>query len=76
MREVGKLFGIGDSAACAMRKRIAKAVVKFFGADLVTQLMNGSSRPGWVSVLQAVRERSHSNEFVGAFQQHPQPVIG
>jgi hypothetical protein len=56
MREAGRLCGIGDSAACILRKRVAAALVEFFGAETVGRLMAGP-KPAWDSDLRAGRER-------------------
>jgi hypothetical protein len=56
MREAGKLFGIGDSAAAKLKRRIAADLVEFFGFDVIRRLIDGC-RPGWESDLRQSRER-------------------
>ena len=56
MREAGKQCGIGDSAACLLKKRLAEAVVGFFGLEEIVHMLGGS-RPAWEPDLRAARER-------------------
>jgi len=56
MREAGRLCGIGDSAARLLRKRLAAAVLEFFGAEVVERLIGGAL-PAWVDDLRTNRER-------------------
>lgn len=56
MREAGRRCGIGDSAACLLRKQLAAAVLEFFGAEIVARLLGGA-RPAWEPDLRAARER-------------------
>ena len=56
MREAGKLFGIGDSAAAKLKRRIAADLIEFFGLDVIRRLLDGK-RPGWESDLRQSRER-------------------
>jgi hypothetical protein len=56
MREAGKLFGIGDSAAANLKRRIAADLIEFFGIDVIRRLLDGC-RPGWESDLRQSRER-------------------
>lgn len=56
MREAGKLCGIGDSGACALRKRIAMDLIGFFGEDVIRRLLQGAG-PLWMSELRGGREK-------------------
>jgi len=56
MREAGKRCGIGDSAASLLKKRLAEAIVEFFGTEVIAHLLGGAL-PAWVGDLRAVRER-------------------
>ena len=55
MREAGRLCGLCDSAACLLRKRVAAALLEFFGSDLIGRMMAGL-RPAWEPDLRASRE--------------------
>ena len=57
MREAGRLCGIGDSAACTLRKKVGAAVIEFFGAHTVDRLMAGP-QPAWTSDLRAGRRHA------------------
>lgn len=56
MREAGRRCGIGDSAAAILKKRLAEAIVAFFGIEGIAHLLRGA-RPTWESDLRATRER-------------------
>lgn len=56
MREAGKRLGLKDSAALALKRRIAADLVEFFGEDVIRRLLDGT-RPGWESDLRMSRER-------------------
>ena len=56
MREAGRLCGIGDSAASQLRKKLADAIVGFFGLEEIVHMLGGS-RPAWEPDLRATRER-------------------
>jgi hypothetical protein len=71
MREAGKLFGIGDSAAAKLKRRIANDLVEFFGLDVIRRLLDGC-RPGWESDLRQSRERHLCH--VSAGRESPMPV--
>jgi len=57
MREAGRLCGIGDSAACILRKKVAAALIEFFGAHTVDRLMAGP-QPAWEPDLRAGRRHA------------------
>ena len=57
MREAGQSCGIGDSAACLLRKSLGAALQEHFGAEMIADLMGGGIRPSWESDLRASRER-------------------
>jgi len=57
MREAGRLCGIGDSAACTLRKKVGAALIEFFGAHTVDRLMAGP-QPAWTSDLRAGRRHA------------------
>jgi len=46
MREAGKRCGIGDRAASLPKKRLAAAIVEFFGTDDIVQMLGGLARSG------------------------------
>jgi len=56
MREAGRLFGIKDSAALKLKRKIASDLTEFFGLDVIRHLLDGI-RPGWESDLRQTRER-------------------
>jgi len=56
MREAGKKCGIKDSAARNLKLRIAEDLIEFFGADVISRLLNGI-HAAWESDLRASRER-------------------
>jgi DNA-directed RNA polymerase specialized sigma24 family protein len=56
MREAGKRCGIKDSAALALKRRIAADLIGFFGENVIRRLLDGT-RPGWESNLRTVRDR-------------------
>ena len=56
MREAGKQCGIGDSAASLLKKRLAEAIVEFFGDEVIAHLLRGA-RPAWEPDLRASREK-------------------
>ena len=56
MREAGKRCGIGDSAASLLKKRLAEAIVEYFGIGDILHMLGGS-RPAWEPDLRASRER-------------------
>jgi hypothetical protein len=57
MREAGRSCGIGDSAACLLRKSLGAALQEHFGPEMIADLMGGGIRPSWESDLRASRER-------------------
>ena len=57
MREAGRSCGIGDSAACLLRKSLGAALQEHFGLEMIAHLMGGGIRPSWESDLRASRER-------------------
>ncbi|MDA0765374.1 MAG: hypothetical protein O3A92_00925 [Verrucomicrobia bacterium] len=57
MREAGQSCGIGDSAACLLRKSLGVALQEHFGPEMIADLMGGGIRPSWESDLRASRER-------------------
>jgi hypothetical protein len=56
MREAGRCFGISDSAASALKKRLASDLLEHFGNEGIRRSLDGY-RPGWESDLRASRER-------------------
>jgi hypothetical protein len=56
MRESSRCFGISDSAACALKRRLARDLLEHFGDEVIHRLLHGS-RPGWESDLRASRKR-------------------
>jgi hypothetical protein len=60
MRRAGRLCGVGDSRASAIKRRIAADLVEFFGADVVRRLLGGA-RPRWEADVRALRDRSLSH---------------
>ena len=67
MREAGRSCGIGDSAACQLRKSLRAALQEHFGAEMIANLLSGGVRSSWESELRASRERHLST---GALFQH------
>lgn len=67
MREAGRSCGIGDSAACQLRKSLRAALQEHFGAEMIAHLLSGGIRSSWESELRASRERHLST---GAPFQH------
>jgi hypothetical protein len=67
MREAGRSCGIGDSAACQLRKSLRAALQEHFGAEMIAHLLSGGVRSSWESDLRASRERHLST---GALFQH------
>jgi hypothetical protein len=57
MREAGRSCGIGDSAACQLRKSLRAALQEHFGAEMIANLLSGGVRSSWESELRASRER-------------------
>jgi hypothetical protein len=57
MREAGRRCGIGDSAACQLRKSLRAALQEHFGAEMIANLLSGGVRSSWESELRASRER-------------------
>jgi len=62
MREAGRRFGISDSAASALKRRLAADLLEHFGDEVIHRLLHGS-RPGWEDDIRASRERHacHAN---------------
>jgi len=56
MREAGRLFGISDSAAMYLKRRIAADLLDFFSPEVIRRLIGGN-KPGWQSDLRQSRER-------------------
>jgi len=75
MREAGRLFGIKDSAALKLKRKIASDLTEFFGLDVIRRLLDGI-RPGWESDLRQTRERHLHMCHVtsGAGQEAARPV--
>ena len=69
MREAGRSCGIGDSAACQLRKSLRAALQEHFGAEIIANLLSGGVRSSWESDLRASRERHLSTGTL--FQHEP-----
>jgi hypothetical protein len=56
MREASRCFGISDSAASSLKRRLASDLLEHFGDEVIRRLLQGS-RPGWEPDLRASREK-------------------
>jgi hypothetical protein len=56
MREAGRCFGISDTAASSLKRRLANDLLEHFGDEVIHRLLHGT-RPGWEPDLRASRGR-------------------